>query len=142
MDALRDLVDKAIEHCSPNNGAELARRLGLSRSSVSLWRQGKHIEPKHLTALIHIAQADATVALRVLQEQANSRPEREVWGSLARRLGAAAAIAVVALLPTQGNAHAATNLNGSTSYALCEVIRRALRRLAAPVSPFRPAIAG
>ena len=104
MDTLRDLVDKAIEHCSPSSGAELARRMGLSRSSVSLWRQGKHIEPKHLTALIHIAKVDATVATKVLQEQSNSRSEREVWTTLAKQLGAAAVLAVAAFLPFSASA--------------------------------------
>ena len=50
-----------------------------------------------------------------------------MWTRLARQLGAAAALAVVALLPVS---NADAKLNGATPYALCEVLRALTRRMA------------
>jgi transcriptional regulator with XRE-family HTH domain len=139
MNTLNILLDKAVAACSPSNGEELGRRIGVSRSAVSKWRTGGVITEKHLTALISIAHADPRLAITVLQEQATTAPERSVWGSLARQLGAAAAVAVAALMPL-GNAQAGTltRLNESHFYALCEMAkRRLLRLLPASVGPSR-----
>lgn len=124
MSALSDLLNQAAQKCDPANDAALAARLGVSRSAISLWRKGEGIREKHLAALISIAHADPRMAVTVLQEQATTASERSVWGSLAKQLGAAAMLAIAALLPVGNARAAAVNLNGSASYALCEVVRR------------------
>lgn len=110
MDALKNLLDKATERCSPSNGEGLAKKLGVTRSAVSKWRTGSPIAEKHLTALIEVAHADPRVAVTVLQEQATTSQERSVWGALARQLGAAAALAIVGLfVALPGQAQASTD---------------------------------
>jgi len=108
MSALTDLLNQAVQKCDPNNDAALAARLGVSRSAVSLWRKGEGIREKHLTQLIALVGADPEIAVMVLREQATTHAERAVWGALARRLGAAAAVAVVALFAANmpGGTHA------------------------------------
>lgn len=89
MNALNNLLDKALEQCSPSNGEELGRRMGVSRSAVSKWRKGGKIDAEHLTALVTIAKVEPAAALLVLQEQAATRQGRAVWGGLLQRFAAA-----------------------------------------------------
>ena len=114
MTALNELLNQAVQKCDPSNDAALAARLGVSRSAISLWRKGEGIREKHLTQLIALVGADPEVAVMVLREQATTHAERAVWGALARRLGAAAAVAAVALvvtgMPGVNHAHIADSL--------------------------------
>jgi len=109
MTTLNILIDKATTMCTPPNGAELGRRLGLTRSSVSVWKQGGAIKEKHLTALIELAHADPSVAIQVMREQATTAAERHVWGALARQLGVAATLAAVTLLAVPSGVYATGN---------------------------------
>ncbi|WP_052756146.1 DUF3693 domain-containing protein [Lysobacter capsici] len=96
MTALQQLLEQAIGKCSPSNGTELAKRVGVTRAAVSMWKQGGVITEKHLAALIDVAGVDASVGVEVLAEQATTKPERAMWTSLLTRLATAAMLAVVA----------------------------------------------
>lgn len=137
------LLDKVKVKRSLPSDMALAARIGVSRSIVSEWRKGsKFPSEDHVCALAQMAGEDAGQWLVLTQADKTTGPAHRAWVDLARKFGAAAALAVVALLP-QGNAQASAqvSLNDSPHYALCEKVRRGLRRLAAAVGPFRPAFA-
>ncbi|QWF18587.1 DUF3693 domain-containing protein [Lysobacter capsici] len=96
MSALNSLLDKAIAKCEPKNDSALAKRLGLTRASVSRWRHDGAITLEHLSALINLAGEKPEIAILVMEEQATTPASRYVWGTLARRLATAAMLAVVA----------------------------------------------
>lgn len=95
MTKLTSLLNAAAARCEPPNDSALAHAIGVSKSAVSLWRKGGKVSTQHLARLIERAQADPSIAAEVLAEMAEERPERTVWTTVARRLGAAAAVAVV-----------------------------------------------
>lgn len=99
MTKINSLIDKAAGVCSPANDSALAARLHLSRSAVSLWRRGGAISEKHLTALIALADVDAATAVEILEQQAETKPQKAVWGALAKRLAATATLLAVVVLP-------------------------------------------
>lgn len=130
------LLDKARAKRSIPSDMALAARLGVSRSIVSEWRKGsKFPSEDHVCALAAMAGEDAGQWLVLTQADKTTGPAHRAWVDLARRFGAAAALAVVALLPT-GNASAMTaDLNSFKPYALCEVsLSAALPQPSAPVS--------
>lgn len=86
MTALNALLDAAKARCEPANDSEVARRIKVSRSLVSLWRRGEPITEKQLAALVELAGVDAARALAVLSEQAKTPAQRHVWGDLHHRL--------------------------------------------------------
>lgn len=147
MSALTDLLDQAVQKCEPANDAALAVRLGVSRSAISLWRKGEGIREKHLTQLISAVGADPEVAVLVLREQATTHAERAVWGALARKLGAAAAVVAVAVialpLMAANDGHYSALLLGLAvpqqllPYALCEVMCRWRRATARRLQQLR-----
>lgn len=100
MTQVNKVIDKAVAMCNPQNDSALAVRMHVSRSAVSLWRKGGAISEKHLTALITLADVDAATAIAVLAEQAETKPQKAVWGELARRLSATAAIALCVMATT------------------------------------------
>lgn len=97
MNPINGLIDQAAAKCEPANDSALAKRMHVSRSAVSLWRKGGTITEKHLTALIVLADVDEVTALRVLEAQAETKPQKAVWTALLHRLGATAAVALCAL---------------------------------------------
>lgn len=108
MSAINGLLDKALESCSLNSDRALAKRMHVSPSAISLWRKGGQITEKHLTALIALADVDEATAVRVLAEQAETKPQKAVWNALLQRLGTAAVVVLCAIgfaLPVVGKAH-------------------------------------
>lgn len=98
MSKLTALVTNAAARCDPPTDTALAHAIGVSKSAVSLWRKGGKVSTLHLARLIERAEADPALATEILEEQAQDRHERNVWATVARRLGAAATVAAVALL--------------------------------------------
>lgn len=96
MDAIGELLDKAKSSCSAKTDAELAKRLGITRQSLSAWRQGR--AAPDIMPCAKIAEITGIPLARVLgivgEARAISREEKAVW----RRL-ASAAIVVLSLLP-------------------------------------------
>ena len=109
MTLINKVIDKAAGMCSPANDSALAVRMHVSRSAVSLWRKGGAISEKHLTALITLADVDAATAVAVLADQAETKPQKAIWGELAKRLAATAALALCVMTTTlPGTVQAAT----------------------------------
>lgn len=115
MNALNRLLDAAQRNCDPPTVVALKDRLGVSRQTLYDWRAGERTPiDEHLAHLIEIAQADASEAVLVRKESAKSAHERAMWRSLARQLGAAATLAVAALLPIRASADAGRGPNPGT----------------------------
>ena len=100
MDTVGGLHDNAKNRRSHASDMALAAALGVSRSIVSEWRKGtKFPSEDHVCALAHMAGEDEARWLVVVQAERTTGPAHKAWTTLARQLGAAAALAVVALLP-------------------------------------------
>ena len=79
------LLDKARSTCNPPTDMQLAKKLGVTRSAVSLWRGGHNIKDGHLMALITLAQADPALAVLVRTEGADPATKKAwemVWDRL------------------------------------------------------------
>jgi hypothetical protein len=89
MSAVRKLLDKAIEHCSPSNASTLGRRLGLSRQVISDWGRGISAMPEdRITEIAHIAMVDPAVWLPAIRsEQSTDAQTARAWAVAAKRLG-------------------------------------------------------
>ncbi|MGJ7901018.1 DUF3693 domain-containing protein [Lysobacter sp. 1R34A] len=117
MSTLNSLLDKAVAKCLPQNDSALAKRMGLTRASVSRWRHDGAIGLEHLTALVDLAGEKPEVAILVMEEQATTPASRYVWGALARRLGAAAAaIAVLCVVSLPAPASTFKHLQTALNY--------------------------
>ena len=95
---MKELLDKAVKMCNPANDSELARRLHVSRSAVSLWRKGQPAKDEHLAQLIKFADQDPALAVRIRQEQATTKAEKALWGPLWDRLSPVTTTVAGALL--------------------------------------------
>lgn len=115
MAALTDLLDKAKETRSLPSDMALAEALGLKRQSIFQWRKGTSVpSDAHIAQLCALADVDGPEYLaRIHSENATSRAERALWGSVLSRLAQAAAIAVIALgsLPSPAQAAVSDDLN-------------------------------
>ena len=83
METLNKLLDKSREMCGSDS--ETAKRIGVSRSAVSLWRKGGKITPEHLAKLIHLTQQDPVLSVQVMVEKDSSPEEQEMWDTVAQR---------------------------------------------------------
>lgn len=133
MSTLNKLLDKAREMCVSD--ADVARRLGLSRSAVSVWRQGGKITPAHLARLIEFTQQDPALAVQVLQEQDAEPAEVRLWGALWDRLSpvttrVAGVLLLLAVLPPPASASPVAALQAEQAHKVCIMrsVRRILRR--------------
>lgn len=124
MSATTQLLDKYKDSRSLPSDNASAIALGIHRATVSGWRQrGTQAEAHVIAQMAKEIGEDAGRWLALVEsERARSDADRKAWAAVARKLGAAAAVAFAALMPL-GNVQAGTltNLNGSASYALCEV---------------------
>ncbi|WP_237052781.1 hypothetical protein [Marilutibacter chinensis] len=137
MSTTATLLDKAKKRRSYPSDMALAAAVGVSRSIVSEWRKGtKFPSEDHVCALARMAGEDAAPWLVLTQAEKSTGPAHRAWLDLARQLGAAAALAVVALMvfPAPAKAKVPANLNGNTSYALCEVFAGGCGRSASETS--------
>ena len=76
----------------------LSERLGVTRATVSKWRQGGAITDEHLAKLIEIAHADPALFVRVREEAARTKAEKALWGPLWDRLSPVTSTVAGALL--------------------------------------------
>lgn len=121
MNAKNNLLDKARDKCQPKTDMELAARVGVSRSAVSMWRKGGTITSQHLEALATLAGVDGQAVIEVMEEQAVTPAQKRVWQSVLNRLSAAAAaITVIVLLPATsvGKANEISTLQKADSHSL------------------------
>lgn len=137
MSATIRLLDKFKETRSLPSDNAAAIALGIHRATVSGWRQrGTQAEPHVIAHMAKAVAEDAGGWLALVEsERARTDADRKAWAAVAKQLGAAAVLAIVALLPGFAKASTGSNLNGFTPYALCEMNRR--RKLARALHLFR-----
>ncbi|HHW4673418.1 MAG TPA: DUF3693 domain-containing protein, partial [Xylella fastidiosa subsp. pauca] len=82
MNTINKLLDKAKEMCNRGSDGALAKKIGVSRQSLHVWRQGGKIKDEHLALLIEIAQADERTFIKVREEEADTATERRIWKSM------------------------------------------------------------
>lgn len=114
MSATITRLDKFKETRSLPSDNAAALALGIHRATVSGWRKrGTQAEP-HVIAQLAAAIGEEPGAWLALVEsqRARSDADRKAWAAVARRLGAAAAVAVVALFPLHEASAAATLTDG------------------------------
>ena len=146
MDAVNKLLDKTRATCSLSSDVALAEKLGVSRQLVSQWRKGANpMSDDRIAQVAHLAKEDGATWLLLIHAERASGAAAKDWQSLLRRFGAAAALAVVVLMPW-GNASASAQVIDSASSVrdeciLCKALAwavRSLRRIAARRLPADP----
>lgn len=96
---------KHVQRIDSDNAGAIA--LGISRGTVSLWKQGKNAE-------IHLVERMASDigdrpdlwAARVMAERSSSEEERGAWKRIAQKLAATTALLLILALPYQAIATA------------------------------------
>lgn len=98
MKSIADLLDEARKASGLASDNALAKRLGTTRQVVSQWRHGdSYPGEEKITALAHMARADAGEWLVRVQAARSDGNARRHWEDIAKRLGIAAAIALCAV---------------------------------------------
>ena len=139
MNATNKLLDKWIEWRSsksggPLTGAAIAVELGVKPTSISNYRVGTSQAAPHVIEKMarDIGESPAAWLALVESERARDAADRKAWLKVARQLGAAAALAVVALFPA-GNVRAAalmTQAEQLSEVCIMRSVRRRARALA------------
>ncbi|KRC33947.1 MULTISPECIES: DUF3693 domain-containing protein [unclassified Lysobacter] len=136
MSATTRLLDawKKAKNIDSDNAAAIT--LGLTRSAVSEWRlNGVQGRAGVIARMAKDLSEDEAAWLALIEsERARTDADRKAWAAVARRLGAVAAalvLAIALMMPVGAQAAqtAKANLNDSTHYALCEVLREVHARL-------------
>lgn len=96
MTTLNKLLDKARDVCRSDR--QLAKRLGVSPSAVSLWRSGGKITAPHVAKLLELTHQDPALVVQVMQEQDAPPEERRMWSAVWDRLSPVTTVIGVALL--------------------------------------------
>ncbi len=97
MNAVNKLLDKAKQTCSMSSDAALAERVEVSRQQLSRWRKGHDSMPDDQIARIaRIANSDAGEWLVLIESEQAKGEAKKAYGSLVRRLGIAALLAMLA----------------------------------------------
>lgn len=98
MKTIADLLDEARRASGLASDNALAQRLGTTRQVVSQWRHGdSYPGEEKITALAHMARADAGEWLVRVQTARSDGNARRHWEDVAKRLGIAAAVALCAI---------------------------------------------
>jgi hypothetical protein len=125
MDSLNALLDKIKETRSLATDMALADLLGVGRAAVSAWRNGHRLpDPVQCARIAELSGAPLGRVIGLVGEaRALSREEKAVW----RRIASAAAVLLVALMPTMGKgsaSSAAPMTESATVYTLCAITAR------------------
>lgn len=113
------LLDKARATRSIPSDLALAERLGISRQAVSNWRHGdKFPDEETIAQLALLAGDDPAQWLVAIKAVRTDGAAGKAWAALAKRLGAAAAVLLVAALPQAGQAKAGSHfaINPDTAH--------------------------
>lgn len=98
MDTLNKLIDQARATCERDSDRALALRLKVTAQSLFAWRKGGKIKDEYLAALIEMAKADPSLALKIRAEQASSKAEIRLWNHMLTRLASAALLGVMYIM--------------------------------------------
>lgn len=98
MSRINHLIDAAQQACGLTSDNQLAGKLKVSRSAVSVWRKGGKITDEHLAALVELSKADPSEAIKVRAEQASSKAEIRLWNHMLTRLASAAMLSVMYIM--------------------------------------------
>lgn len=108
-----------------------ATALGVSRSTVSLWKQGKNAEIHLIERMAQdIGDAPEMWAARVMAERSGSEEEQSAWTRIAQRLSAFAAVLLLATLPYGAGARPTeTGFNFAEKASSMDYVLRTVRYL-------------
>ena len=96
MNAANKLLDNARKVCALSSDAALATRIGVTRSQLSSWRVGREPIPEdRIATLARLAHLDAGEWLLLVEAEQARGEARKAYGSLVKRLGIAALLAIV-----------------------------------------------
>lgn len=108
-----ELLNSARDHEGLTD-AELARRLGIGRATVSNWRSGHQaITDRHIVALANIAHLDPATVLAEMQAGKATPEVAKVWKEVARRTALTALLLTVTTVDplVSGRAYASNGLH-------------------------------
>ena len=110
---------------------QAAMALGVDPSAATLWKNGRNANADVIEHMANeLGESPAAWAALVMQEQSKGEAAR-AWGRIARQLGAAAVIALAALLPSvDANANASNQVGNSSPMHIMSIAMRWLRRAA------------
>ena len=132
---------KHVKGIHSDNAGAIA--LGVTRSTVSLWKQGKNAEIHYVEKMAEeIGDSPEMWAARVMAERSASDEESSAWARIARKLAATATLLAVVVFPAlPERAQAATqdvSAAQSRHYAKCHMGRVGLVDAPAGLVPERP----
>ena len=105
MAIVATLLDKARTRRGIPTDMALAERLGRSRAVVSEWRAGKSYPDEDLiVTLAQLAGDDPGEWLLAVKAVRTDGAAGKIWAQLAKRLGAAATVLLMAALPLSAKA--------------------------------------
>jgi len=123
---------KHVQKIQSDNAGALA--LGVSRATVSLWKQGKNAEIHYIERMaVDIGDSPEMWSAVVMAERSNSEDEKAAWRRIAQKLAAvvmALCLFVGTALPSDVQAMPqASNALHDIHYAKCCIGRDPVRRL-------------
>jgi len=99
MSAIADLIDRAKKARAIPSDNAFAVAMGWRRQVISQWRSGdSYPSEDHIAQLAELAHDDPVKWLVAVKAERTDGPAGKAWARLARQLGAAAAVAAVALI--------------------------------------------
>jgi hypothetical protein len=100
---------KHVKKIQSDNAGAIA--LGVSRATVSSWKQGKNAEIQYVEQMaLDIGDSPETWSALVMAERSNSEAEKAAWKRIAQKLAAVAMALVLGVgfaLPRDAQAHTA-----------------------------------
>lgn len=136
MAIVATLLDKARDRRGIPTDMALGERLGKSRQVISQWRSGdKYPDEDMIVRLAELAGDQPAQWLVAIKAVRSDGAAGKAWAELAKRLGAVAAVLLVAALPLSGKASTRVDfaITGDTAhYVLTDSRLLPPRPMAAP----------
>ena len=87
---------KHVQKIQSDNAGAIA--LGVSRATVSLWKQGKNAEIHYVERMaVDIGDSPEMWSAVVMAERSNSADEKAAWSRIAQKLASVAMLALIAV---------------------------------------------
>lgn len=98
MSAAKKLVDMATLSCSPATQTALAKRVQVSTATISQWKKGVVPFPaERIAEFARIAHMDPAEWVVLVEAEQTKGEARKAYGSLVKRLGIAALVALASV---------------------------------------------